>query len=201
MFSYPRRAFTLIEVLLAGGLLSLLLLINLQVFQSGMSGWQKVETQGSLLQQIQVAGGRWTQSCTQASGSNLDVDAEAMGLLSPTTSSQAATIDPSSSQLIWRSTRVFYRDATSQEFRQRNLDWPTPSPSGVGIDQIDFGSGKHPLGFYKNGGHVLARSVQFAEFTRQGACWQLRLRATQKRYGREQLEQVEVRFLAIPRNS
>ena len=199
-FSLSRRASTLLEVMLAAGLLSLLLLMHLAIFQSGMSGWQKVEAQGSLLQQLQVSGARWVQSCTQASGSCVDLDTEAMALLSPITDSQAATTDSGSGQIVWRATRLFYRDTATQEFRQRTLKWNPPSQDPLTIEEVDFGSGIHSISFYRNGGHVLGRNVQTAQFTRQGSCWQLLLRAVQKRYGREQLERVEVRFLAIPRN-
>lgn len=199
-FSLRRCAFTLLEVMLAAGLLSLLLLMHLAIFQSGMSGWQKVEAQGSLLQQLQVSGARWVQSCTQASGSCVDLDTEAMALLSPLTDSQSATTDPVSGQIVWRATRLFYRDSATQEFRQRTLKWSTPRQNPLTIEEVDFGSGLQSMGFYRSGGHVLGRNVQLAQFSRQGSCWQLLLRAAQKRYGREQLERVEVRFLAIPRN-
>ena len=197
---FRRRAFTLIEVLLAGALLSLLMLMHLNIFQSGMSSWLKVEAQGSMLQQIQVAGARWSRECLQSSGTSLEVGPESMALLSPVGKTMPAGSDPLSGMVIWRRSEVFYRDAASREFRLRNLEWPTASSTGQFIDKIDFGSGLKPLSFYCNGGSVLARDIDAAEYSRQANCWQLLLRASQKRYGREDREQVELRFLAIPRN-
>lgn len=188
------------EVLLAAGLLSLLLLLHLNIFQGGMSSWQKVETQGSLLQQLQVAGDRWARDCLQSSGSNVEVATETMALLSPTSKTEGPACDPLSGLVIWRRSEVFFRDAPSREFRLRKLDWPVPSSIAQPIEQVDFGTGLQPLNFYRNGGDVQARDVDLAEFSRQGNCWQLLLRASQKRYGREARETVEVRFLAIPRN-
>lgn len=192
--------FSIAEVLVAASVLGLLLGLHLMLFQIGFSGWHKIETSGNLNQQLQLAGQQWIRDCKLTSANFIDVEDAAMSLLLPPSEEQGELIAPGTGDIRWGATALYFLEATKREFRLRVLEWQDVSNDGAHISQIDFSDGMHPLSFYRNDGKILARFIDEAKFDSSQGLWELKLKASNIRYGHPDKESLEARFVARPHN-
>ena len=195
-----RKGVTLIELMISATLLGMLLLLNLLIFQTGMSGWRKVDSQANLLQDLQVVGSFWVREVMGSSSLAISLSPTAVSLPSPRTETAEPANQGVLGQLSWRRYRIFYYDASTQEIWLGNQTITPPSENPQPIELVDFGSGKHPLSYYCTGGKRLATRVNLFQPSRQGNLIVLRAGGHEKRYGSEKEEDVSVQFSAAPRN-
>lgn len=180
---------TLVELMVAFGLLSLLMGMMFFIYRQGAAAWKKTEAQTQLLQQIQVFTTRLNREAERSSAVSAALDP---GPLTGTALSLPSCWDHSTNRYdysalsrapVWHQHLIFYFNSATQEVFLR--EEPVLPPR----------SGPLPLAglaAFRSGGKVMARGVSLCNFTLQNGLLEVEFELRMKRYGSEQPEVVRL---------
>lgn len=199
---------TLIELLVAAGLLGVLTTAIFFVFQVGWDSWRKVESQNELLQQLQGLSSRIARGVERTTFDSVSVDAgnDALAFLSPLDDNGAYVVRADGS-LEWQSFKVFYHDSISKTVLRRDETLPAGSPFQASpgfIETYDPGTGVQPWSHYRTEGQVVARHITGFQVTLlpdPENSVELELQGFKKRFGDRGDEWNSLRVRIATRNS
>lgn len=198
---------TLVEVLLALTIFSILLSAIFFIFRFGLSAWHKTTTKNELLQQSQILNVRLSRELQRSSLSSLSSNpvAGVVAFLSPLDSDGRFVLD-TQGRPDWQEYVVYYLNKTEHVVYRRQVplvagaaERRVPTP----IEDYNPGSGALALSAYANGGRPVARFVDEFEPTIFPApisqlSWRLVLE--RQRYGSERPERLSTTVASFLRN-
>jgi len=153
---------SLIDLVVAMGLLLLLLSFLFVIFFLGAKAWRKTDDRFELLRNTQVVISQLSREAERGSAFSVTIlPGRAVSFLSPMDNNNHFVTD-TLGDVRWERYRVFYHDPASQEVRlvdipllATSFERRTPQP----IERFVSTTGTHPLSFYLVGGRVLGKNI------------------------------------------
>lgn len=195
-----RRAASLLEVMVAAGVMGLLVTAVFAIFRMGIAAWFKTDGLAELTQQGQLVGARWVRDAEVTCAAAVTVSPSAICFPSALDDTGNYVLDNTTSELIWQSYRIYYLDSPSGEVRWLEVPIDPPTRTVVPIEAYDPGGGARPLASYLTGGRVLARSVTVFQSSLNGRMSWLTMEARKRRPNSQQIEVQQNIFSAMMRN-
>ena len=200
-----RRGLTLLETMIAGGLLLLLTAAMFVIYQRGASAFAKGEARSEMLAHLQNATVRLEQDLSRSVYGSLSItaDATAFACLSPVDGEDPQQFESLSGRPVWRRYVVYWWDPGTNEVYRREVPLDAGSPEETTPGPIDnYGSGD-PLAFYFNDGRVVARDVSAFAVRAPGPDQpvEAELEGQRRRYGSSGPETTRLRTTVLLRNN
>lgn len=157
-----RRAFTLVEVLIAGSLFCIISALLLAVFLSGSKAMILGTVQANVVQQTNVACFRFSREVERSIYEASSCNASACSILSAVGPNGLFTYDAGTNIPRWQDYLIFFHDATRKQLRlaRRSVVGTPTETAPITIEQF----GGVPLSNYANGGTVIAENIYACEF-------------------------------------
>jgi len=180
-----RGGLSLLELMVALGLLSLMMVMMFFIYRQGASAWKKTEAQTQLLQNLQVFTNRLSRETERSIYASAAADpgpstGTAVSMLS-CWSDMNSRYDYSGLTRgpIWQKYLVFYYNNATQEVLLREIPLTPPGSTAVPLAG---------MAAFRTGGRALARNVTQCNFTLQDRLLEVQLELKLKRYGSPSLE-------------
>jgi prepilin-type N-terminal cleavage/methylation domain-containing protein len=198
-----RYGYSLIEVVVAMGILTLLLAIAFNAFVTGANAWQKGDAQTELLQNCQLTTTRLSHEAERTIYGSVTVAAngQAVSMASAVYASTGQfAVDPASSNLQWQNYLIFYYDASLYAVCEQTVPISPPTFTPVPIEQYNAGNGPQPLSSYLNNGTPIAHDVTQFNVHQAQTLLTVNVTAQKGRYGSQAPETVSTYAVAHMRN-
>lgn len=195
------------EVLVAAGVLSLLGLLTLALFQTGASGWKKMEAQSGLLADYEVLAGKLVREVQRSVAASASTgtfsDGDAVSFLSALDDTGTFVLDTGGSyKPVWQRYLIFNYDKNKRQVLLSEVKLVPGSPEALAPEPIEnYDAGLHSLAAYRTGeGRLLMSDVDSCSFTITDAILTTEIRGSRKRYGREDPEKLHMKASVAFRN-
>lgn len=197
---------TLVEILVAAAILSLLLLAILGIYVMGSKVFYRTDVQSELVSALQVTSARLGRDLRQSVYASLSItpDGRALSCLLPADPEGTVEFDQEG-EVEWQSYAIWYHDAATDRVFRRQLPLlpgarqrREPGP----LEKYNPGGGARPLRDYLLEGQLVARSISgFRASVPAGTRrLQLSLVALKQAYGKDEPERMMLRTSVRPRN-
>lgn len=210
-----RRGSTVIELLVAAGVLSLLGLLTVALFRTGASGWKKLEAQSGLLADYEVLSSKLTREVQRSVAGSVSIgaypDGTTLSFLSAVDDTGTFVIDTSDDpgfshdyKPVWQKYLIFNYDSNKREVTLNEVLLNAGSPQAKApapIETYDAGTGPKPLSSYRSGGRLLMKDVDACTFSLNNNILTLEVQGSRKRYGRIDPEKLQMKASANFRNN
>ena len=189
------RGHTLLEMVLAAGMLMVLMVTIILVYVVGASAWRKGDTQAELLQDLQTSGARLSVDLASSSYEGLSVGPSFVSCLSPVDKDGKLAYQAGQPLLRWARFRRWAL-SSSGELLRRDFDVPSSSPVVTAPVPLEsFVGGPYA------GGSLMMRNMTVFSVTMAGVrTLRVTMTAEKKRYGHRDPEKVSRVFVVRVNN-
>lgn len=197
-----RRAFSLLEVMLAAAILAVLSVVTFELFRSGLWSWKRASGVSVLLQDLNTATAQLTAWLQRSSADSLLVatDHKAISGLDCKQGDQPVQLGATGAP-IWQKYRVAYLDGTTLRLRDVELLASAPQRgTPTTILAYDGGAGVQPFSSYLAGGRVLCENLQTCRFTLEGDRILIEYRLEHHKFRSSRPELLSVQTSVLARN-
>lgn len=201
------RGTTVVELLVAATVLSLLSLLTLALFKTGASGWRKLEAQSGLLADYEVLAGKLTKEIQRSVGVSASTgsfpDGDTVAFLSAVDDTGTFTLDTSGSyEPVWQKYLIFNYDKTKRQVTLAEVKLLPGSPEALAPEPIEtYDAGLLSLAAYRaTEGRLLMKDVDSCTFSLANSILTMEITGSRKRYGREDPETLHMKASAAFRN-
>ncbi len=176
---------TLLELLVAAGLLALLSAAVFLVFRTGTSAWQKGQTQTDLIQQLQLVTSALARDVEAAPYDSLSLSpgGDGISVLSALYADGNYALNTHSGELVWQSFIVYY--LSQGQVLRRRVPLAVPAAVSGPVEATATNLGTHSIDFYRSGGKSLTQDVSRLQFGISGQMLVVEIEGRKKRYGSE----------------
>lgn len=152
------RGTSLLEILVAGAMLSLLMTVLFAVFFQGTRAWRLADARTELHRNATKLIARFSREAQQSQYASLSLESHGLGFISAQDTGGVFQLGPDG-RPSWQAYLLYYKDPDSV-IKRRRVALPIPGSLPVPIEQFDFGAGPRPLSFYLDAGEPVARGVK-----------------------------------------